>query len=345
MARATATATSGDACLRKSVGPALASPLRAPIEMVPLHPGIIAMQSRPEHDHDRLDRFLLPHAGVRGVRVHLDAAWQEVRARAESGEGQPAAVTELLGEAAAAAALFTGHAKVEGRLSVQLRGDGPLRTLFAECTAEGTVRAIAQVQGGDALPRDLRALGDGAILAITIENPGPGGREPVRYQGLVPLESDSLSGAFEAYFRQSEQLPTRLLLAADDVAAAGLMLQKLPGDAGDEDGWNRAMALFDTLGTSELLALPAATLLHRLFHEEGVEVLGDRPLRFGCSCSRGRVSAMLQSLGEEEATAAAAEGEALVRCEFCGEQYRYSPDEIRALFDPRPTAAGSDRLQ
>ena len=297
------------------------------------------------HDHDQLARFLLPHAGVRGVRVHLDEAWQQVRARAEANEGQPAAVTELLGEAAAAAALFTGHAKVEGRLSVQLRGDGPLRTLFAECTAAGTVRAIAQVEGDGALPRDLRALGDGAVMAITIETPAPGGREPVRYQGLVPLESDSLAGAFEDYFRQSEQLPTRLLLAADGQAAAGLMLQKLPGDSGDEDGWNRAIALFDTLTTSELLELPATTLLHRLFHEEGVELLGERPLAFGCSCSRDRVSAMLQSLGQEEAMAAAAEGEAMVRCEFCDEQYRYSPDEIMALFEPRPTAEGSSRLQ
>ena len=297
-------------------------------------------------DADRLDRFLLPGAGVRGVRVHLDDTWRQIRARTdEGGNDQPAAVTELLGEAAAAAALFTGHAKVEGRLAVQLRGNGALRTLFAECTAAGTVRAIAQVQDGAPLPRDLRALGEGAVLAITIENPAPGDRDPVRYQGLVALESDSLAGAFEDYFRQSEQLPTRLLLAADGNAAAGLMLQKLPGDSGDEDGWNRATALFETLGTDELLALPATTLLRRLFHEEGVEMLGERPLRFGCSCSRDRVSAMLQSLGEEEATAAAEGGEANVRCEFCGEQYKFSPDEINALFQARPTAEGSDRLQ
>lgn len=297
------------------------------------------------HDHDHLTRFLLPHAGVRGVRVHLDDAWRQVRRRAEAEANHPAAVVELLGEATAAAALFTGHAKVEGRLSVQLRGNGPLRTLFAECTAAGTVRGIAQVEGDGPLSRDLRALGDGAIMAITIENPAPGGREPIRYQGLVPLEADSLAGAFEDYFRQSEQLPTRLLLAAGDQAAAGLMLQKLPGDSGDDDGWNRATALFDTLGGDELLALPVDTLLRRLFHEEGVELLGGRPLAFGCSCSRDRVSAMFQGLGEEEANAAAAEGEALVRCEFCGEQYRYSPDEITALFEPRPTAEGSDRLQ
>ena len=309
------------------------------------------MHESSPHDHDLLTRFLLPVAGVRGVRVHLDEAWRQVRERSdesgsdEGGAGQPAAVTELLGEATAAAALFTGHAKVEGRLSVQLRGNGALRTLFAECTAAGTVRAIAQVEGDGALPRDLRALGEDAVLAITIENPTPGGREPIRYQGLVALESDSLAGAFEDYFRQSEQLPTRLLLAADGGAAAGLMLQKLPGDSGDQDGWNRATALFDTLEPAELLALPAATLLRRLFHEEGVEVLGERPLRFGCSCSRDRVVAMLQGLGEEEAMAAAETGEASIRCEFCGEQYKFSPDAIAGLFTAVPNAEGSPRLQ
>ena len=299
--------------------------------------------------HDRLTRFLLQAAGVRGVHVQLDDTWARIRERATGDDmDAPAAVTELLGEAAAAAALFTGHAKIDGRLSVQLRGDGPLRTLFAECTAAGTLRGIAQVSACTPLPRDLRALGGNAVLAITIENPAGEGREPVRYQGLVALESESLAGAFEDYFRQSEQLPTRLLLAAGETRAAGLMLQKLPGDVGDDDGWDRAGALFDTLSPDELLDWPAATVLGRLFHEDGVEVLGERPLRFACSCSRERVASMLQSLGEEEARAAAAAAgsEARIRCEFCGQQYRFGLGEIAALFPSRPaTVAAPERLQ
>lgn len=295
-------------------------------------------------DSDRLTRFLLPQAGVRGVRVHLHDAWAQVRAR----EAYPAAVAELLGEALAASALFTGHAKVEGRLSVQLRGEGHLRTLFAECTAAGTLRGIAQLAEADAPPpsRDLRALGAGAILAITIENPGAAGREPTRYQGLVPLEADHLSGAFEDYFRQSEQLPTRLLLAADDQRAAGLMLQKLPGDAGDEDGWRRASALFDTLAPAELLDLPADTLLTRLYHEDRPQRLGDKPLRFGCSCSRERVAAMLQSLGPAEARAAVIDGAARIRCEFCGQRYAFAPAEVEALVaGPGADLPAPDRVQ
>lgn len=294
---------------------------------------------------DRLTRFLLEAAGVRGVHVRLDDTWTQIRSRAD----YPADVAALLGEAVAASALFTGHVKVDGRLSVQLRGDGALRTLFAECTGAGTLRAIATLAEGD-IPdmHSLSSLGPDALLAITIENPGARGQEPSRYQGLVALETDTLSEAFEGYFRQSEQLPTRLLLAANHEQVSGLMLQKLPGDAGDLDGWDRASALFDTLAAPELMATPVETLLHRLFHEDSVRLLGEKPLRFACSCSRERVSAMLESLGEDEARAAVEgnAGQAEIRCEFCGETYRYSAEEIMALFVSRPAEWDApDRLQ
>ncbi len=297
------------------------------------------MPTHPTTDSDRLTRFLLEHAGVRGVRVHLRETWRQIRDR----DAYPPAVAELLGEACAAAALFTGHAKVDGRLSVQLRSDGDLRALFAECTAAGTLRGIAQVaEGAGPVSRDLRALGDGAMLAITIENAGRHGREPMRYQGLAALEAESLSGAFEDYFRRSEQLPTRILLAANDDAAAGLMLQKLPDDAGDEDGWQRASALFDTLDAQELLDWPQETLLTRLFHEDAPRPVGaPRPLAFACSCSRERVTTMLQSLGEAEARGALIDGSARIRCEFCGQDYRFLPADIHSLFTPagRPMQA------
>jgi len=291
---------------------------------------------------DLLTRFLLPRAGIRGVAVRLQDTWSAIGERA----GYPPATAELLGEACAAAALFTGHTKIDGRLSVQLRSSGPLRTLFAECTAVGTLRGIAQLDGDGDAPRDLRALGDDALLAITIENPGLDPREPQRYQSLVGLEASRLSEAFEDYFRQSEQLPTRLLLACDDRRAVGLMLQKLPGDEGDDDGWTRAGALFDTLGEAELLDTPPALLLHRLFHEEQPQMLGERALRFACSCSRERVEGMLQSLGQAEATAALADGVAEVRCEFCGQRYLFSRDEIDELFtQPAVRMEAPDRLQ
>ena len=294
-------------------------------------------------DRDSLTRFLLADAGVRGVRVHLDDTWRQIRER----EAYPEGVARMLGETCAAAALFTGNAKVEGRLSIQLRGNGALRTLFAECTSAGTLRGIAQVDDAAAPPRDLRDLGPDPILAITIENPSSSGREPQRYQGLVALEGEHLATAFEGYFQQSEQLPTRLLLAADDERAAGLMLQKLPGDSGDDDGWTRAKALFDTLSPAELLDWPTDTLLHRLFHEDGPELMARRGLQFACSCSRERVEAMLQTLGEGEARSAVADGHAEIRCEFCGQGYRFTDAEIAGLFTPvaAPSAPAPERLQ
>lgn len=281
---------------------------------------------------DTLLRFLLPEAGVRGVIVRLEDTWQHIRGRSD----YPPAAATLLGEACAAAALFTGHTKIDGRLSVQLRGQVGLRTLFAECTAAGTLRGIAQlIEGADA-PADLRELGPEAVLAITIENPGLDPREPQRYQSLVALQADRLATAFEDYFRQSEQLPTRLLLATDAKAATGLLLQKLPDDEGDTDGWTRVNALFDTLGTSELLATAPATILHRLFHEEPVEFMAEKPLDFACSCSRQRVADMLFSLGQEEATAAVQGEAAQVRCEFCGQDYLFTADQIAELFARPP---------
>ena len=297
-------------------------------------------------DTDQLLRFLLPDAGVRGVLVDLTDTWQHIHADRD----YPPAIATLLGQAAAAAALFTGHAKVDGRLSVQLRGSGHLRTLFAECTAAGTLRGIAQLAEhghGDDDAASLQSLGTDAVLAITIENPGRRGGDPMRYQGLVPLQSDTLSGAFEAYFRQSEQLPTRLLLASDAGHARGLMLQKLPGDEGDADGWNRASLLFDTLPAGELLQVPGPALLQRLFHDEHLQRLGSQPLRFACSCSRERVAAMLQALGEDEANAAlVVDGQAEIRCEFCGQTYRFSPGDVRLLFvEQAAHAEAPQRLQ
>lgn len=312
----------------------------------------------PDTDSDQLSRFLIERAGVRGVRVHLQDTWQQIRDRAGDIAQFAPAATELLGQAAAAAALFTGHAKVDGRLSVQLRGDGALRTLFAECTATGTLRGILQFRGSDDdgqagsstriadVDHDLRSLGENAVLAITIENPSSGDRDPSRYQGLVSLEAPTLSKAFEDYFRQSEQLPTRLLLVADGTRAAGLMLQKLPGDGGDDDGWARAGALFDTLAASELLDWSTDTLLLRLFHEDGVQLLGGKSLRFGCSCSRARVESMLVSLGEDEASAAVTDGQAEIRCEFCGQQYLFDDQQVRALLELHAAEAEApERLQ
>lgn len=295
-----------------------------------------------DSDQDLLSLFLLEPSGVRGVLVHLDETWQAIQARAP----YPAPVAERLGETSAAAALFTGHAKLDGRLSVQLRGTGALRTLFAECTAQGTLRGIAHFSEPLPTPLTPRAFGSGSVMAITIENLPPGGRDMVRYQGMVSLDADHLAEAFEAYFAQSEQLPTRVLLAADGQRAAALMLQQLPEGHGDPDGWTRCSAIFDTLGPAELLSQSSESLLFRLFHEENVRLIGQRGLRFACSCSRARVEDTLRSLGLEETLAAARDGLTEVHCDFCGQGYRFSNEQVQGLFQAaEANAPGSERLQ
>ena len=296
----------------------------------------------PDTDSDVLSLFLIERSGVRGVLVHLDETWAAIQARAP----YPAAVAACLGETCAAAALFTGHAKLDGRLSVQLRGTGALKTLFAECTAEGTLRGIAHF--AEPLPEPLtpRAFGPGSVMAITIENLPPGGQEMLRYQSMVSLDADSLAAAFEDYFGKSEQLPTRVLLAADGDRAAALMIQQLPEGHGDADGWSRSSAVFETLGAHELLSTPDETLLFRLFHEDGVRLLARRPLRFACSCSRERVEDTLRTLGLDESLAAARDGEAKVHCDFCGQAYTFSQPEIHGLFRAAgANAPGSELLQ
>lgn len=302
------------------------------------------MTDTPASARDRLTRFLIRDAGVRGVHVRVDEAWRQIRAR----EDYPVGAMLLLGQATAAAALFTGHAKVDGRLSVQMRGSGSIRTLFAECTAAATVRGIVQLADGVGVHESLGLgdLGSDGVLAITIENRSSGGRDPMRYQGLVPLEASRLDHAFEDYFRQSEQLPTRILLVASETVAAGLMVQKLPGDEGDVDGWNRVGSLFETLREDELLGLPGSDVLHRLFHEDGVETLAGRDVAFACSCSQERVESMLVALGHDEASQALQDGVATIRCEFCGQTYRFDQPGIDRLFAaPRPGVDSPDRLQ
>jgi molecular chaperone Hsp33 len=296
----------------------------------------------PNSDRDILSLFMLEPSGVRGVLVHLDQAWQTILARAP----YPEAVAERLGETCAAAALFTGHAKLDGRLSVQLRGTGALRTLFAECTAAGTLRGIAHFSEPLPTPLTPRAFGTGSVMAITIESLPPGGQEMMRYQGMVGLDADHLAEAFEGYFAQSEQLPTRVLLAADGQRAAALMLQMLPQGHGDADGWTRCSALFDTLSTPELLDLSSETLLFRLFHEENVSLVGQRPLSFACSCSRERVEDTLRGLGRAETLAASRDGLTEVHCDFCGQGYQFSDEQVENLFHGSgANAPGSELLQ
>ena len=292
---------------------------------------------------DVLHRFMLERAGVRGVLVRLGPAWREVAGRAD----YPAALRSLLGQTLAASALLTGNIKLDGALSVELKSSGSLRLLFAECTDRGRLRGLAR--WNEPLPEaiDLAALPD-AFMAITIGNAERG----QRYQGLVDLQHPDLAAALENYFSQSEQLPARIVLAADGEHAVGLMLQKLPDEGGhdaveDEDAWTRIQHLTATLGQQELLTTPPEQLLYRLYHEESVRLFDPRPLAFGCSCTRERVEAVLRSLGREEVEAAleARDGEIEVICEFCAQRYTFDRVDAEHLLSVTPAASAPHTAQ
>jgi molecular chaperone Hsp33 len=288
---------------------------------------------------DVLHRFLLERAGVRGVIVRLGAAWREVAGRAD----YPAPLRELLGQSLAASALLTGNIKFEGALSIELKSSGAPQLLFAECSDNGRLRGLARWNG--ALPQPL-TLSDlpNAVMAITIGHADRG----QRYQGLVDLGHPNLSGSLENYFRQSEQLPARIVLAADGEHAVGLMLQKLPGEGGrdavhDDDAWTRIEHLTATLGNEELLSTPSEQLLYRLYHEETVRLFQPKPLAFGCSCSRERVEAVLRSLGQDEieATLEAQHGIIEVTCEFCARTYTFDRVDAQHLLSGGATSSST----
>jgi len=279
---------------------------------------------------DQIQRFLFDDTNVRGEIVSLESAYAEVLDR----HAYPPVVARQLGEMLAAVALLTETVKLDGTLSLEVRGQGALRLLMAESNPGGELRAIARLDDEAALPADsatfAELVGDGQIV-ITLDP-----REGNRYQGIVAIEADTLAGCLEDYFARSEQLATRLWLAADGQRAAGLLLQQLPDDSRnlDPDAWDRLVHLASTVRGDELLGLAQRDLLYRLYHEETTRVFDPKPLHFGCTCSRERIARALLGLGAEELRDILAEQKAVdTQCHFCHTRYHFSAAEIEALID------------
>ncbi len=287
---------------------------------------------------DQIQRFLFEETNVRGEIVTLQEAHAEVMERHD----YPPAVTRQLGQLLAAVALLTETVKLDGTMSIEVRGDGPLSLLMAESNPGGQLRAIARLDEEAAIPAEdasfSELLGEGKVT-ITLDP-----REGHRYQGIVALTRDSLAGCLEDYFAQSEQLPTRLWLADDGQRAGGLLLQRLPDEARnqDDDAWERTVHLASTLTDAELLGVEQRELLHRLYHEETVRVFEPKALRFACTCSRERIAGALLSLGSAELRDILAEqGGIATQCHFCHTRYEFTLAEVEAMLEdpegPPPT--------
>lgn len=280
-------------------------------------------------DRDCVQPFLFDRLDIRGALVSLDACWRDMVAR----RGYADAVQRLFGEMSAVTVLIAANLKQPGRMTFQLRGSGPVNLLVLDCDEQLRLRGMARADpaavAGAATARAL--LGDGHLL-LTLDAAGM--RQP--YQSVVPLDGDSIAALFEHYLTRSEQLPTRLRLAADATRATGLFLQKLPdADARDADGWQRLQHLLATLGDQEMLALPPQTLLQRLFADEDVRVFAPRPVTYHCPRDWDKIHDMLRGLGRAECDAILADkGEILIRDDICDHEYRLDPSAVAALFEP-----------
>lgn len=278
--------------------------------------------------HDHKQRFLFPDSDIRGELVQLESSISRIL----EGHNYPLAVQGLISEAVAAVALLASTLKFKGRLALQAQGHGPVSLLVAECTNDGELRAVARHgEGEDWSHGDVRTLiGDGHMVITIIPDQGQ------QYQGIVPLEGDTLAACLEDYFQQSEQLPTRLWLASGNNRAAGLLLQRLPNQIAGSDAnaqmWEHLEALATTLTMEELLNLDDQTILHRLFHEAPPQLPDANALQFGCTCSRERNRSALISLGINELqTLLDEDGEVELTCDFCRHQEKFDAVDLAEI--------------
>lgn len=312
---------------------------------------------------DRVVPFQVDGLDVRGRAVQIGPLLNTILGRHE----YPAPVARLLAEAIVLTALLGTSLKFDGKLTVQTKSNGPVDLLVVDFTTPDSLRAYARyneealadaVATGRTLPAEL--LGTG-VLAFTIDQ----GKGMQPYQGIVPLDGSSLEEIAEVYFRQSEQIPTKVRLGVAELfdrdadgkprhnwRAGGLVAQFLPqapermrqpdlhGGDGDEreldraedDAWSEARVMVETIDTDELTdpQVPIERLLFRLFHERGVRVYQPQTILDRCSCSRDKIKGVLEGFNAEEIEASQEDGEIAVTCEFCSTTYRYQVGEFAA---------------
>jgi len=317
----------------------------------------------PNLSGDAVRRFTVENRPVRGHFVRMAEAWRALREQKD----YPAPVRELLGEVVSASVLLAATLKFRGTLTLQLQGgSGAVRLLVAQCTHDFRVRAVvradeerlgeslasAKAEGhrGNGLEHPAspearspvltaevfhRLIGTGGRLIVTVE----AAEREARYQGIVPLEGDSFAECLEEYFASSEQLPTRVRLAADESHAAGLLIQKLPGERGaSEDSearaaWNDAKLGAGAVPRSDLLGAPVERVLTRNFSHQDLRLYAGSPVRFECRCTPDRVAALLRALGADEVRDVLQEqGAVTVTCDFCSRPYRFDARDVDLLF-------------
>jgi molecular chaperone Hsp33 len=295
-------------------------------------------------ESDLVRRFVLERHPIRGHAVRLSQAWRALREH----QDYPPAVQQLLGEAVSAIVLLAATLKFDGVLTLQLQGKGLVNLLVAQCTHDFRVRAMARHDaiGGEAGFRSL--AGDGQLV-VTVESTD----RASSYQGVVPITGNSLAESLEAYFQQSEQIPTRVLLAASSGVVSGMLVQRIPGAGGTQEqldetaleaAWQKVDDAMSSLARGQLLEDDVEQRLVDMFGVDEVRVFSGHEVKFECRCSRERVANVLRSLGVEEVRSVIEEqGACTVTCEFCQKPYKFDAIDVEHLFD-QAAPRGSDSI-
>ncbi|MFT5062925.1 MAG: molecular chaperone Hsp33 [Gammaproteobacteria bacterium] len=292
---------------------------------------------------DILNKFLFDDFAVRGSMIQLDDVWQ----RALEHNEYDSSLESMVGQLMAATGLLSASIKFRGQITFQIqsqaKANAPLRVIVAQGTNQMALRGVArpndEYTGLTPESQNIKDWVGNGQAVITIRNQ----EQAKPYQGVVPLEGDSLATVLEGYFERSEQLPTRLWLVADGKRAAGFMLQRMPGQAdNDSDGWNRVVKLAETIKDEELLSLSAPDLLHRLYHEEDVRLFDPRSVSFNCNGCEQRFVEALTNMGKDELNSVVAEmGSVDVTCDFCSKVFSYDAVDVEQMFaEAVPVSAG-----
>lgn len=290
---------------------------------------------------DLFKKYLLADHSTRVQVVKLGHAWRTGMAH----QSYPEGVEKLLGELVSAAVLLASNIKFDGALVLQLQGDGPVALIVVECTTDLSIRATVSLREGQVIPEDgtlqslLNPSGNGRFIVVLDPDREKTNMQP--YQGVVPLEGNTVAGVLESYMRGSEQLDTRLWLASNPEYSSGLLLQRLPrhggsahvDDASADETWARVSHLASTIKYDELLTLDADELVHRLFWQEDLVAYEPQEVRWHCPCNRERVGNMLRTLGRAEIEDLLSERESIeVLCNFCGKPYHFDAVDCAGLF-------------
>lgn len=270
---------------------------------------------------DQLFRYTFSEQDVRGELVQLSQSYQ----RLIQGHNYPAPVQRLLGELMAVTALLSATLKFEGQINLQVQGDGPINFIAVNGSHQQDLRGIAHLRTEIADDmNDFRQLFGRAVLIITL-TPTVG----ERYQGVVNADADSLAEVVQNYFAQSEQLHTRIWLHADGEYAAGMLLQVMPAAGHDRSAFEHLETLTATITANELYSLAGEEVLHRLYHQEAIELYEVQQVSFHCGCSRERTLDGLASIHPDEIREILAQdGEIVMTCDYCLTDYRFTESDL-----------------